>query len=107
MGKKNIQYSGFFQSLDIYDSSLEHDFLSSPKKESVENITNLYLFPSSMYISTMISLGTSLEDGSNVLAKVASYGGSGTLIIEREMHILGRLSESLEASGRAMRVVDL
>ncbi|CED84388.1 histidine kinase [Phaffia rhodozyma] len=56
--------------------------------------------------STMISLGTSLEDGSNVFAKVASYSTSGTLIIEREMHILGKLSENYEASGRVLRVID-
>lgn len=50
--------------------------------------------------------GTSLEDGAQVIAKLATNKSAAAIVLEREMHILGRLSESLESSGTTMRVVD-
>ena len=50
--------------------------------------------------------GTSLGDGSNVLAKLAETGSAGALILEREVFLLARLGQNLEASAKTMRVVD-
>lgn len=51
--------------------------------------------------------GTSLEDGAQVIAKIATTGSAASIILERETHILGRLSEALDTAGTTMRVVDL
>ncbi|KAL7411025.1 hypothetical protein BDY24DRAFT_371574 [Mrakia frigida] len=56
--------------------------------------------------STVLAVGTSLEDGSHVLAKIAKNGSLGAVVVERETHILSCLGNNLEASGKTMRIVD-
>ena len=56
--------------------------------------------------SLSLRVGTSLGDGSNVLAKLAETGSAGALILEREVFLLARLGQNLEASAKTMRVVD-
>lgn len=42
-----------------------------------------------------------------MLAKLAKVGSAGGVVVEREMLLLSRLGQSLEAGARTMRVVDL
>ncbi|EIN13359.1 histidine kinase [Punctularia strigosozonata HHB-11173 SS5] len=55
---------------------------------------------------TLLVEGSSLKDGSNVLAKVAPAHSNGSMFIEREAHILERLASSSEAMSTALRMID-
>ncbi|CAL1696704.1 unnamed protein product [Somion occarium] len=55
---------------------------------------------------TLLAEGTSLKDGSNVLAKIASAHSNASMCLEREAHILERLSTSPESSVVALRLID-
>ncbi|KAH8120504.1 dual-domain HisK/Mak2 protein kinase [Phellopilus nigrolimitatus] len=55
---------------------------------------------------TILSVGTDLKDGSDVLAKIAPATGSGSICLEREAHILDQLSGTSEATTIAFRVVE-
>ncbi|TFK30704.1 dual-domain HisK/Mak2 protein kinase [Coprinopsis marcescibilis] len=55
---------------------------------------------------TMLVEGNSLKDGSNVLAKIAPAQSNGSMCLEREAHILGRLTSFSEASNTVLRLID-
>ncbi|KAH8086606.1 histidine kinase [Cristinia sonorae] len=55
---------------------------------------------------TLLAEGMSLKDGSNVLAKIAPAHSNASMIIEREAHILERISESPESANIALRMID-
>ncbi|PFH54726.1 hypothetical protein AMATHDRAFT_268 [Amanita thiersii Skay4041] len=55
---------------------------------------------------TTIAEGSCLKDGSNVLAKIAPAQSNGSVCLEREAHILGRITTSTERYGSALRMID-
>ncbi|TDL28897.1 histidine kinase [Rickenella mellea] len=55
---------------------------------------------------TLLAEGISLKDDSNVLAKLAPAAGNGSICLEREAHLLNRLSQSSEAMGTTLRFID-
>ncbi|KAL0950689.1 hypothetical protein HGRIS_007467 [Hohenbuehelia grisea] len=55
---------------------------------------------------TIIVEGSSLKDGSNVLAKIAPSHSNGSMCLEREAHILGKVSASTEAHNVSLRIID-
>ncbi|KAF9473185.1 hypothetical protein BDN70DRAFT_997771 [Pholiota conissans] len=55
---------------------------------------------------TILAEGNSLKDGSNVLAKIAPAQSNGSMCLEREAHILGRMVSSLERSSTTLRMID-
>ncbi|KII94402.1 hypothetical protein PLICRDRAFT_695401 [Plicaturopsis crispa FD-325 SS-3] len=55
---------------------------------------------------TLLAEGSSLKDGSSVLAKIAPAFSNGSLCLEREAHILGQMSSSSEALSMTLRMVD-
>nr|GAT57553.1 histidine kinase [Mycena chlorophos] len=56
---------------------------------------------------TFLAEGSSLKDESNVLAKIAVTQSNGSMCLEREAHILGRLATAAEKGFRhALRMID-
>ncbi|KAJ7071393.1 hypothetical protein C8F01DRAFT_1110373 [Mycena amicta] len=55
---------------------------------------------------TLLAEGSSLKDESNVLAKIAPTQSNGSMCLEREAHILGRLATTPEASSHVLRLID-
>ncbi|KAJ6626914.1 dual-domain HisK/Mak2 protein kinase [Mycena sp. CBHHK59/15] len=55
---------------------------------------------------TLLAEGSSLKDESNVLAKIAPTQSNGSMCLEREAHILGRLSTTSDGSRHALRMVE-
>ncbi|PPQ67388.1 hypothetical protein CVT25_005967 [Psilocybe cyanescens] len=55
---------------------------------------------------TILAEGNSLKDGSNVLAKIAPAQSNGSMCLEREAHILGRMASSSEGHSTALRMID-
>ncbi|KDR85277.1 hypothetical protein GALMADRAFT_218372 [Galerina marginata CBS 339.88] len=55
---------------------------------------------------TILAEGNSLKDGSNVLAKIAPAQSNGSMCLEREAHILGRMAASLEGQSTTLRMID-
>jgi hypothetical protein len=56
---------------------------------------------------TLLAEGSSLKDGSSVLAKIAPAQSNASVCLEREAHILGRISASSEAYSTALRLIEL
>ncbi|TFK76709.1 dual-domain HisK/Mak2 protein kinase [Pluteus cervinus] len=54
---------------------------------------------------TMLAEGNSLKDSSNVLAKIAPAQSNGSMCLEREAHILGKLASSAGTT-TALRMID-
>lgn len=55
---------------------------------------------------TILAEGNSLKDGSNILAKIAPSQSNGSMCLEREAHILGKMANSLEGYSTALRMID-
>ncbi|KAJ7630475.1 hypothetical protein FB45DRAFT_915621 [Roridomyces roridus] len=55
---------------------------------------------------TMLAEGSSLKDESNVLAKVAPNQSNGSMCLEREAHLLGRLATTSDGSRHALRLIE-
>ncbi|KAK2461712.1 hypothetical protein APHAL10511_006175 [Amanita phalloides] len=55
---------------------------------------------------TTLAEGSSLKDSSNVLAKIAPANSNGSMCLEREAHILGRIATAAERYGTALRIID-
>ncbi|KZT06226.1 histidine kinase [Laetiporus sulphureus 93-53] len=55
---------------------------------------------------TMLAEGTSLKDGSSVLAKIVPAHSNASMLLEREAHILERMSTSPESSSTTLRMVE-
>ncbi|THH17217.1 hypothetical protein EW146_g3550 [Bondarzewia mesenterica] len=55
---------------------------------------------------TQLAEGSSLKDGSNVLAKIAPAHTNASVCLEREAHILGRIQASSEAMSTTIRFID-
>ncbi|KAK7064662.1 histidine kinase [Favolaschia claudopus] len=55
---------------------------------------------------TLLAEGSSLKDESNVLAKIAPTQSNGSMCLEREAHILGRLASSSDGSRHALRILE-
>ncbi|KAH9486677.1 ATP-dependent RNA helicase SUB2 [Psilocybe cubensis] len=55
---------------------------------------------------TILAEGNSLKDGSNVLAKIAPAQSNGSMCLEREAHILGRMASSSEGHSTSLRMID-
>ncbi|TFK57700.1 histidine kinase [Heliocybe sulcata] len=55
---------------------------------------------------TLLAEGNSLKDGSAVLAKIAPAHTNGSMCLEREAHILGRLAAAPEASSTCLNLID-
>ncbi|KAJ7356807.1 dual-domain HisK/Mak2 protein kinase [Mycena albidolilacea] len=55
---------------------------------------------------TLLAEGSSLKDESNVLAKIAPTQSNGSMCLEREAHILGRLANSSDGSRHALRILE-
>jgi serine/threonine protein kinase len=55
---------------------------------------------------TLLAEGNNLKDGSNVLAKIAPAQSNGSMCLEREAHILGRMSSSTNGYSSVLRVID-
>ncbi|KAI0793300.1 histidine kinase [Abortiporus biennis] len=55
---------------------------------------------------TLLAEGISLKDGSNVLAKIVHAHSNASLLIEREAHILERMSSSPECMSVSLRMID-
>ncbi|KAJ7748524.1 hypothetical protein DFH07DRAFT_747280 [Mycena maculata] len=55
---------------------------------------------------TLLAEGSSLKDESNVLAKIAPTQSNGSMCLEREAHILGRLSTASDGSRHALRLIE-
>jgi predicted ATPase/serine/threonine protein kinase len=55
---------------------------------------------------TILAEGASLKDGSNVLAKIAPAQSNGSMCLEREAHILGRMAASNDRHSSVLRMVD-
>ncbi|KAK7029643.1 Chk1 protein kinase [Paramarasmius palmivorus] len=56
---------------------------------------------------TLLAEGSSLKDSSSVLAKIAPAHSNASMCLEREAHLLGRLTESTEKYNPALRMVEL
>ncbi|KAA1468392.1 histidine kinase [Dentipellis sp. KUC8613] len=55
---------------------------------------------------TQLAEGSSLKDGSNVLAKIAPAHTTASVCLEREAHILGRMHASPESLRTMLRLID-
>ncbi|OBZ79765.1 Peroxide stress-activated histidine kinase mak2 [Grifola frondosa] len=55
---------------------------------------------------TLLAEGTSLQDGTSVLAKIAPAHSNASMCLEREAHILERMSTSPETSSTTLRMID-
>ncbi|KAJ7480148.1 hypothetical protein B0H11DRAFT_2026757 [Mycena galericulata] len=55
---------------------------------------------------TLLAEGSSLKDESNVLAKIAPTQSNGSMCLEREAHILGRLATTSDGSRHALRLIE-
>ncbi|KZT67653.1 histidine kinase [Daedalea quercina L-15889] len=55
---------------------------------------------------TLLAQGTSLKDGSGVLAKIVPAHSNASLCLEREAHILERMSTTPESSSTTLRLID-
>ncbi|KAJ7922998.1 hypothetical protein B0H13DRAFT_1981220 [Mycena leptocephala] len=55
---------------------------------------------------TLLAEGSSLKDESNVLAKIAPTQSNGSMCLEREAHILGRLVTTSDGSRHALRILE-
>ncbi|KAJ7275535.1 histidine kinase [Mycena haematopus] len=55
---------------------------------------------------TLLAEGSSLKDESNVLAKIAPTQSNGSMCLEREAHILGRLASSSDGSRHTLRILE-
>ncbi|KAJ3513116.1 hypothetical protein NLJ89_g3133 [Agrocybe chaxingu] len=55
---------------------------------------------------TILAEGSSLKDGSSVLAKIAPAQSNGSMCLEREAHILGSMSGSMQGSSTTLRMID-
>ncbi|KAF8167825.1 hypothetical protein B0H34DRAFT_645007 [Crassisporium funariophilum] len=55
---------------------------------------------------TILAEGNSLKDGSNVLAKIAPAQSNGSMCLEREAHILGRMASSPDGYSTTLRMID-
>ncbi|KAJ7655307.1 dual-domain HisK/Mak2 protein kinase [Mycena polygramma] len=55
---------------------------------------------------TILAEGSSLKDESNVLAKIAPTQSNGSMCLEREAHILGRLAATSDGSRHALRLLE-
>ncbi|KAH9945631.1 histidine kinase [Amylocystis lapponica] len=55
---------------------------------------------------TLLAEGTSLKDGSAVLAKIVPAHSNASMCIEREAHILDRMSTSPESSNTTLRTIE-
>ncbi|KAJ7124823.1 hypothetical protein C8R43DRAFT_1090617 [Mycena crocata] len=55
---------------------------------------------------TQLAEGSSLKDESNVLAKIAPTQSNGSMCLEREAHILGRLATTSDGSRHALRIIE-
>ncbi|EIW86383.1 dual-domain HisK Mak2 protein kinase [Coniophora puteana RWD-64-598 SS2] len=55
---------------------------------------------------TLLCEGSSLKDGSLILAKVAPIHSNASICLEREAHILGKMAESAEAVSATLRMID-
>ncbi|KAJ6569666.1 dual-domain HisK/Mak2 protein kinase [Mycena capillaripes] len=55
---------------------------------------------------TLLAEGSSLKDESNVLAKIAPTQSNGSMCLEREAHILGRLATASDGSRHALRILE-
>ncbi|KAF8061003.1 hypothetical protein FPV67DRAFT_1673829 [Lyophyllum atratum] len=54
----------------------------------------------------MLAEGSSLKDGSNIIAKIAPAQSNGSMCLEREAHILGRMSNSTNGYSTTLRMLD-
>ncbi|TFY70059.1 hypothetical protein EVJ58_g21 [Rhodofomes roseus] len=55
---------------------------------------------------TVLAEGTSLKDGSSVLAKIVPAHSNASLCLEREVHILERMATTPESSSTTLRLID-
>ncbi|KAJ3575904.1 hypothetical protein NP233_g779 [Leucocoprinus birnbaumii] len=55
---------------------------------------------------TILAEGNSLKDGSNVLAKIAPAQSNGSMCLEREAHVLGKLAGTPEGNSTSLRMLD-
>ncbi|KXN87566.1 Peroxide stress-activated histidine kinase mak2 [Leucoagaricus sp. SymC.cos] len=55
---------------------------------------------------TILAEGNSLKDGSSVLAKIAPAQSNGSMCLERETHVLGKLAGSNEGSSTSLRMLE-
>jgi len=55
---------------------------------------------------TMLAEGSSLKDGSNIIAKIAPAQSNASMCLEREAHILGRMSTSNDGYSTTLRMLD-
>ncbi|KAF7340087.1 Histidine kinase [Mycena venus] len=55
---------------------------------------------------TLLAEGNSLKDESNVLAKIAPTQSNGSMCLEREAHILGRIATTSDSSRHALRILE-
>ncbi|TFK40893.1 dual-domain HisK/Mak2 protein kinase [Crucibulum laeve] len=55
---------------------------------------------------TILAEGNSLKDGSNVIAKIAPAQSNGSMCLEREAHILGKMGSLPDAYSTALRMID-
>ncbi|KAJ7022028.1 hypothetical protein C8F04DRAFT_1139170 [Mycena alexandri] len=55
---------------------------------------------------TLLAEGSSLKDESNVLAKIAPTQSNGSMCLEREAHILGRIATTSDGSRHSLRILE-
>lgn len=55
---------------------------------------------------TELAEGNSLKDGSDVLAKIAPAQSNGSMCLEREAHVLGRIAGLPDGNSTALRMID-
>ncbi|RDB29051.1 Peroxide stress-activated histidine kinase mak2 [Hypsizygus marmoreus] len=55
---------------------------------------------------TILAEGSSLKDSSNVIAKIAPAQSNGSMCLEREAHILGRMANTTEGYSTTLRMID-
>ncbi|KAF9015434.1 dual-domain HisK/Mak2 protein kinase [Cyathus striatus] len=55
---------------------------------------------------TVLAEGNSLKDGSNVIAKIAPAQSNGSMCLEREAHVLSKLSQISDGYSTALRMID-
>ncbi|KAI0294831.1 histidine kinase [Russula brevipes] len=56
---------------------------------------------------TQLAEGSSLKDGSSIIAKIAPAHTNASVCLQREAHILARMQTSPEASSTTLRVIEL
>ncbi|GLB36534.1 putative GAF domain containing protein [Lyophyllum shimeji] len=55
---------------------------------------------------TMLAEGSSLKDGSNIIAKIAPAQSNGSMCLEREAHILGRMANTADGYSVTLRMLE-